>query len=44
MEFIGKYTLLPDPDFDRIGGERRGSDGSVAHREHPGGKSWKNGW
>jgi hypothetical protein len=36
MELAGKYTLYPDPDFDRIGAERRGSDGSVAHREHPG--------
>lgn len=35
MELAGKYTLYPDPNFDGIGAQRRGSDGSVAHREHP---------
>lgn len=36
MALVGKYTRYPDPDFDRIGAQRRGSDGSVAHWEHPG--------
>jgi len=35
MEFIGKYNLYPDPDFDRIGVESMRSGGSIAHWEHP---------